>query len=183
MYNFDQDNYLKVVNGALDLRNQIETIIDEVTERNFKNLFLIGSGGSYAAMFPYDFILKAYSTLPVYNEIASEFLLMDHKHFGTDSLVIFSSLSGTTQETIEAAKFCKEHGATTIGLTGKAGTPLDNLVDYSLINYAENDTAPESIHLQLHMLIYRLMYKRNEFPKYQEFVEDLKSYLERSLNT
>lgn len=173
MYKFDQENFLKVTKGALQLKDQVESIVNEVTEKGYKNLFLIGSGGSYAAMFPFDFALKMYSSLPVYNEIASEFVLMDHNHFGKDSLVIFSSLSGTTKETIEAAEYCKEKGATTIGLTGKVGSPLDKLTSYTLINYAEDDTAPESINLQLYMLIYGLMHKRNEYPNYPEFMEAL----------
>lgn len=173
MYKFNQDNFLKVMNGALGLREEIECIIDEVSEKGYKNLFLVGSGGSYAAMFPYDFVLKMKSSLPVYNEIASELILMNHNHLGEGSLIIFSSLSGTTTETVAAARYCKEKGATTIGLTGKAGSPLDEIVDYTLVNYAEDDTAPESIQLQLHMLVYGLMHKRNEFPEYKEFVDDL----------
>lgn len=173
MYKFNEENFLEVASGAVSLRNKVESIVDEVTQKGYKNLFLIGSGGSYAAMFPFDFALKMYSSLPVYNEIASEFILMDHKHFGKDSLVIFSSLSGTTKETIEAAKYCKEKGATTIGLTGKMGSPLDEITDHTLINYAEDDTAPESINMQLYMLVYGLMYKRNEYPRYPELMEAL----------
>ncbi|UUZ96658.1 SIS domain-containing protein [Paenibacillus sp. P25] len=173
MLNFDEQKYLQVVNGAVSLRNQIECAVDEASERGFKNLFLLGSGGAIASMYAYEYLINTHSSLPVYAEIAAEFSLMHHKQFGKDSLVILSSLSGTTQETVEAAKYCKQIGAVTIGLTGEAGTPLAELVDYPLINYAENDFASDSVNIQLLYLTFRLLNKRGEFPEYEAFADQL----------
>lgn len=173
MFNFNKDNFLKVTNGALGLRGQIEDIVETLNERGYKNLFLIGSGGSIAIMYPFEYIIKTTSTLPVFAEIAAEFVLYNHKQFGPDSLVILSSLSGTTKETVKAAEFCKEKGATTIGLVGELGTPLADLSDYTLVNYSENDTASESIYLQLYLLIFKLLQPRGEFSEYTEFADEL----------
>lgn len=173
MFNFDQDNFLKVTNGAISLRGQIEDIVETVTKKGFKNLFLLGSGGSIAIMYPFEYMIKTTSTLPVYAEIAAEFVLYDHKQFCSDSLVILSSLSGTTKETVRAAEFCRKKGATTIGLVGELGTPLADLSDYTLVNYSENDTASESIYLQLYLLIFKLLQARGEFPEYVEFANEL----------
>lgn len=173
MLNFDSARYLKVANGAVRLKEQIEKVVDEVSENGFKNLFLVGSGGAVASMYAYEYMLNSNSTLQVKAEIAAELLLMNNKHLGADSLVVLSSLSGTTQETVAAAKYCKERGATLIGLTGEAGTPLAEVVDYAFINYAENDFAADSVMIQLYLTIFRIMYKRGEFPQYEKFVGDL----------
>ncbi|MFJ7726782.1 SIS domain-containing protein [Neobacillus sp. NPDC097160] len=179
MLNFDKSKYLEVTKGALSLREQAEFIIDEISNKGFKNIFLIGSGGSIAIMYPFEYILNSTSTKPVYAKIAAEFMLMNDKHFGEESLVILSSLSGTTQETVAAAKFCKEKGATTIGLVGYEKTPLGDLVDYKLVNFCENDFASDSINLQLYILIFRLMHNNNDFPEYDKFVSELQSIPEK----
>jgi fructoselysine-6-phosphate deglycase len=173
MYNFDVERFLKIQNGALSLKNEFDQAIDEVVEKGIENLFFVGTGGAVILMEPAEFILKTHSTLPVYTEISSELMLMDHKHFNEKSLVIMSSLSGTTKETVEAAKYAKEKGATTISLVGHADTPLAQLTDYTFVNFAEDDTSCESFYIQSYLLAFRLMYKRNEFPQYQQFVEEL----------
>lgn len=181
MLNFNKEKYLQVTNGATSVREQAETIIDQVSEKGYKNVFLIGSGGSIAIMYPFEYMLNTLSSISVYAEIAAEFMLMSHKHFGKDSIVILSSLSGTTEETVAAAKYCKDRGATTIGLVGFEKTELGDIVDYKLVNYCENDFASDSINIQLYMLIFRLMYNNNEFPEYEAFVTQLQSIPEALL--
>ncbi|PFK98554.1 sugar isomerase [Priestia megaterium] len=182
MLKFNPQNYLKVTNGAVLLRAEIEKKMDEVSKKEFKNLFLIGSGGSIAIMYPFEYIWNSTSTIPAYAEIASEFMLQSHKQFDKNSVVILSSLSGTTEETVEAAQYCKERGATTIGLVGEMGTPLANIVDYPIANYAENDYAADSINLQMYMIIFRLMHNNGEFPKYDKFVSELEKMPENLIS-
>jgi fructoselysine-6-phosphate deglycase len=157
MLKFDADRYLKVTKGAIGLRNQIETAIDEISQKPFKN------------------ILNSLSTIPAYAEIASEFMLQNHKQFGKDSLVILSSLSGKTEETVAAAEYCKSRGAVTIGLVGELNTPLADIVQYPIVNYAENDFAADSINLQMYVVVFRLMHNHGDFPAYDRFITELQS--------
>jgi fructoselysine-6-phosphate deglycase len=175
MLNFNVDKYLRVTKGAVGLRVQIEAVVDTIYTKGFKNVFLIGSGGSIAIMYPFEYALKSMSTIPVFAEIAAEFLLMNHKQFSEDSLVILSSLSGRTEETVAAAEYCKKRGATTIGLVGELETPLARIVDYPIANFAENDFSSDSINIQLFMIIFRLMYNHNEFSTYEKFISELQS--------
>lgn len=175
MLNFSKDEYLTVTNGALGLRNQIESYADKVTAKGFKNIFLLGSGGSIAIMYPFEYMINSLSTIPAYSEIASEFMLQNHKQFTKDSLVILSSLSGTTEETVAAAEYCKERGITTIGLVGEMGTALAKIVDYPIANYAENNFAADSINLQMYMLVFRLIYNNGEFSSYTAFIDELQT--------
>lgn len=175
MLNFSKAEYLSVTNGALNLRNQIESIADKVSAKGFKNIFLLGSGGSIAIMYPFEYMINSVSTIPAYAEIASEFLLQNHKQFTKESLVILSSLSGTTEETVAAAKYCKERGITTIGLVGEMGTDLANIVNYPIANYAENNFAADSINLQMYLLVFRLIHNHGEFDSYFDFADELQS--------
>jgi len=47
MFNFDVPRYEKVVNGAISLRKDIEQVVDGICQKGFKNLYLIGIGGTY----------------------------------------------------------------------------------------------------------------------------------------
>lgn len=174
MFNFDVKRYVAIQTGALSLKDEFDQVIDSVLEKGLENVFFVGTGGAAILMRPAEYILKTHSTLPVYTEISSELMLMDHQHLGEHSLVILPSLSGTTKETVEAAAFCKEKGAVTISLVGHAATPLANGTDYTFVNYAADDTSCESFYIQSYLLAFRLMYKRNEFPDYQQFVEEMK---------
>lgn len=175
MLNFSQERYLEVTKGALSLRSQIEQAADGISKKGFKNIFLLGSGGSIAIMYPFEYMLNSLSTIPSYAEIASEFMLQNHKQFTKESLVILSSLSGTTEETVAAAEYCKQHGVTSIGLVGEMGTPLAGLVDYPIANYAENDFAADSINLQMYMLVFRLIHNHGEFEQYETFINQLQT--------
>ncbi|MBV7504151.1 SIS domain-containing protein [Bacillus sp. sid0103] len=175
MFNFDVERYVTIQTGALSLKDEFDQVIDSVMQKGLENVFFVGTGGAAILMLPAEYILKTHSTLPVYTEISSELMLMDHQHLGEHSLVILPSLSGTTKETVEAAAFCKEKGAVTISLVGHASTPLANGTDYTFVNYAADDTSCESFYIQSYLLAFRLMYKRNEFPVYQQFIEEMKS--------
>ncbi|MDN3018066.1 SIS domain-containing protein [Paenibacillus sp. BSR1-1] len=173
MLNFNREKYLTVTCGAVGLREEIERVADQVYEKGFKNIFLIGSGGAVATFYPFEYMINSTSTIPAYAEIAAEFVLQNHKQFTSDSLVILSSLSGTTEETVAAAKYCKERGATTIGLTGEYNKPLADTVDFPLVNFAENDFASDSNQLVLYLLIFKLMNKNGDFPNYETFAAQL----------
>lgn len=174
MFNFDVERFLKIQNGAASQKDAIDKALDEIEGKGgFKNLFLIGSGGAGILMMPAEYIMKTHSTLPVYREAAADFLAMNHKHFGPDSLVVMASLSGTTSETIEAAKFVKEKGATTISFVGHGDKPLAQATDYTFVNFAEDDTSCESFFMQFYLLIARIMNKRGEFPQYEAFANSI----------
>jgi fructoselysine-6-phosphate deglycase len=173
MFNFDRKRFLRIQCGAIGLNEEIKKVIDKEYEKGISSLFFLGSGGAGILMQPAEFIMRNRSNLPVYTAITSEFLLTNHKDFNQNSLVILPSLSGTTEETIKVAEFCKEKGATTIALVGNAGTPLTQIADYTFVNFAEDDTSCESFYLQSYLIAFRLMYRRNEFPQYEQVIHQL----------
>ncbi|MBF4616023.1 SIS domain-containing protein [Curtobacterium sp. VKM Ac-1376] len=171
MIKFDADAYRAVLTGAVAQRDRIEQITAEIADAGFDNLFLIGSGGSYGAMLPMERLVQNHSTLPVRAAIAGELVLTDPPMLGARSVAVFSSLSGTTGETIAAVEYCKARGVTTIGLTGDADSTLAELADHVVVNPADNATAAESITTQLLLLTTSLLSRRGEFADYERLAD------------
>ena len=173
MFNFDVPRYEKVVNGAISLRKDIEQVVDGICQKGFKNLYLIGIGGTYAHFLPIKYMMETISTLEVHVEIAAEFVLKNPRFFGPDSLCLFTSRTGKTREVVAAAKYCRDKGATTVGFVSHDNTPLTEIVDFKFINFAEDDNLAESIYLQIIPAVFRIMYNRGEFPQYGKMMDQM----------
>jgi fructoselysine-6-phosphate deglycase len=175
MLKFDRELFLKKVGQeALAKREEIEKVVDEVSAKGFKNIFLIGSGGTIAMMYPYEYMFKSNSSLEVHAEIAAELLVMNHRHLSKDSVCIFASVTGTTKETVAAAQFCKDKGATTIGLVAKPGTPLAETVDHCILASDEKH-AFDTFFVFLQLLTFRFIHNHDEFPQYDQFAKEIAS--------
>lgn len=155
-----------VVGGAARLRPQIEELARLVVAKEPSTLFLVGSGGSYAAMWPYELLMTTRSTLPTRSAIAGQLVLTGDRHLTSDAVAVLASLSGTTAETVAAAEYCRERGVTTIGMTGDADSPLAQVVDHVLVNPADDETASESYDIQLTLLVAAVLHRRGELDAY-----------------
>ena len=173
MLGFDEPSYREVVTGAGALRGRIEEIAQEVTDKGYSRIYFIGSGGSYAVMFPYDDLFKQHSTVPSVCSIAAELVLTGNATLGGDAIAIFSSLSGTTQETLAALEYCNERGVTTIALTGNGDSPIGQSASYALVNPANDENCSESIDIQLLLLTTALLHKRGEYDQYPQLADTL----------
>ena len=124
MLNFDDDRYLRIQSGAVGLAGRIHQEVDRALREGVQNLFFVGSGGAGILMEPAARLLQEGSTFPVHQVMPAELVVRGSVHLGPHSLVVMPSLSGTTRESIEALRWCRERGARVITLTGFAGVPL-----------------------------------------------------------
>ena len=46
MLNFDKEAFMKVMKGAVNVKPEVDKIVKSVTEKGYRTLFLVGSGGS-----------------------------------------------------------------------------------------------------------------------------------------
>ena len=92
---------------------------------------------------------------------------------GPRSLVVVPSLSGTTTESVEALRWCRERGACVITLTGFIGVPLADEADVNLVNEAADDTSCESFYLQALLVALSLVHLRGEYNGYAETLAQL----------
>ena len=171
----DNEVYKSVLEKGLSQRDRIEDAISKIFDENeIRNIFLVGCGGSLAVMIPCKYILDELSdiTVNVYN--ASEFVNLNPRTFTENSLVIVSSYSGKTPETVKAANMAKAKGAPTIGFMGKDDTPLGEAVGFAFANHAETGVTDSKI-IMLYQIVFNVLKKRGEYERYEEFMKSLEA--------
>jgi fructoselysine-6-phosphate deglycase len=164
---FDEEEFLSQISSAVELRGEIESTVDDLLARGVQNVFFIGSGGSYAEMLPYEYLIRSRSTLPARAVIAPEFALAPDPTFGPGSVAVFVSASGTTDDVNKLVDFAKERGAYTLGFTPEAESPFAQSLDRVFIS------SSHSYDVQLLTLVTKLLSERGEFSDYGTFADQL----------
>ncbi len=174
MRKFDEKKLLASVNGALALRPKIEEVVDDFYDSGFENIFFIGIGGTWASAMQVEVYMHSKSKLPIFVENAAQYLTTGNKRLTDKSVVVFSSVTGSTSEMVDAVKKVKELGARVFGFVDKADAPLLDYCDWS-ISYPANEQ------LKFFMLANRLMYRLGEFPDYDEYNKEMEEHLAKGL--
>ncbi len=174
MLKFDEQKQIDSVNGGLALRGEIEKIVDEIQNKGFDGIYFIGIGGTWASSLQVEVYMRGKSALPVYVENAAEFLTTGNKRFTKESVVIFSSVTGSTEEMVKAVEKAKEIGARVFGFVDKADAEIVKLCDWC-ISYPQNEQ------LKFFMVANRLMYNNGEFPEYDRYNKEMETYLAKAL--
>lgn len=116
--------------------------------------------------------MRSKCSIPVYVENASEYLTTGNKKLTDKSLVIYSTVSGTTSEMIDFCKAAKKIGAKIFAFVDTEGSELTKpeYQDY-LICYPENEQ------LKFYMVANYLMFKSGDFPDYDEYNSQMEANL------
>lgn len=170
MLKFDEHKQLDSVKGALALRNKIELIIDGICKKGYKNICWLGIGGTYASCLQAEVHMKERSSINFFVENAAEYLLTGNKKVGDGTILVISSVTGSTIEMVDGVKKAQESGAKVIGFVDYPDTELAKTVDY-LISYHENEQ------LKFFMVADRFMYNAGEFDEYFELYAELDEHL------
>lgn len=174
--NFDEQGDLESVNGALALRPQIEKIIDRICEEGFDRIFFMGIGGTYASAMQTEVYMRGRSSLEVYAGNAAEYLTTGNKRLTERSVVIYSSVSGSTLEMMEMVEKVKKVGARVLAFIDTPGSPLtqEGRWDY-LVVYPKNEQ------LKFSMAANCLMHKNGEFADYDRYNREMEASLAQGL--
>ncbi|MFI7224396.1 SIS domain-containing protein [Nonomuraea angiospora] len=168
MLGFNEPEFLSQVTSAVGLRPRIEELVDRLVDEGFKHVLLVGAGGTYAQMWPYEHLARRASTLDVRAAIAAELIVSGDARLGEDTVAIFTSVSGTTDDTVHAIEYCKSKGAFTVSFTGHPDSPVATKVDAALVSQPK--TWPFDMQLLLFMT--RLLARRGEFDGYEKFAAE-----------
>lgn len=171
---FDEQKQLDSVNGALALRPQIEQVVDEIQERGFDGIYFIGIGGTWASAMQVEVYMRGKSSIPVFVENAAEFITTGNKRFTEKSIVIFSSVTGSTLEMVKAVEKAHEIGAKVFGFIDRPDAPMVQQCDWC-ISYPMNEQ------LKFFMTANRLMYNNGEFPDYDRYNAEMEVHLAKAL--
>lgn len=174
MLKFDENKLRESINGALRLRNKINDIVDKYHRDGYTNICFIGIGGTWASSLQAQIHMKEYSVIEVIVENAKDYILTGNKRITKDSIVIFSSVSGTTKEIVEAMQIIKNIGSKVISFVDTVDSKLYNMFDNS-ISYQANEQ------LKFFMVADRFMYLNNEFDIYDQLYENLDDNLANAL--
>jgi fructoselysine-6-phosphate deglycase len=145
---WDPERYLRIQTGAVQQGELLAELLAEAVSRGSEELVFLGTGGVNLLMDPAVSLVQDHSRFPVSRRYSAEYLATGRPGLSSRSVVIVPSLSGTTLETVAAARRAKAEGARLIALTGHPDTPLAELVDVALVNEAADDTSSESYFLQ-----------------------------------
>lgn len=104
-----------------DTLTQTGSITVPESYKSFKNVVVSGMGGSVLGTYVIKNLFKSELTAPL--EVISHYTLPGYVN--SDTLVLLSSYSGTTEETLSAAQDAKTRGAKVMVITG--GGPLADL--------------------------------------------------------
>jgi fructoselysine 6-phosphate deglycase len=128
-----ESDFVEVTAAALTRRDDVRAFVHSALDAGIDSVFFIGAGGSWASSVPAEFTLKnRLTTLYVDNIPSSEILAELPLRLGSRSLVIISSHSGATPETLAAAEKIKPTGARMISLSSETTSPLGELADLAL---------------------------------------------------
>ncbi|MEW9548263.1 SIS domain-containing protein [Nonomuraea sp. NPDC050783] len=169
MLGFNEPEFLAQSASAVGLRPQIEELVDRLVDEGFDTLLLVGAGGTYAQMWPYEHWARRSSTFDVRSAIAAELVVSGDARLGERTVALFTSVSGTTEDCVRAIEFCKAKGARTVSFTGHADSPIATMVDHALISQPK--TWP--FDFQLLLFVGRLLARRGEFDGYDKLAGEL----------
>ena len=166
MLKFDEQKQIDSVNGALALRGKIEEIVDSICKDGFKNICWLGIGGTYASCLQAEVHMKEKSGLDFFVENAAEYITTGNKKVGKGTVVVISSVTGSTVEMVEGVKKAAAAGAKILGFIDVETAALAKMVDYE-IAYPANEQ------LKFFMVADRFMYNAGEFPDYDRYYKEL----------
>lgn len=142
-----EPDFAEVLLAALDQRQGAREFVRASMDAGIHSILFIGTGGSLASSVQAVDLLKARLTdLYVDNLSSAEVLANPPARLNAGSLVIASSHSGGTPETVAATNLAKELGATVISLSSTDEGPLPQLADFVLTYGSDRTiTSPKQI--------------------------------------
>ena len=170
MLKFNEQAQIDSVNGALALRGKINEIVDGICKEGYTNVCWLGIGGTWASSMQATVHMKEMSAIETWAENAAEYLTTGNKRIGKGTIVITSSVTGSTIEVVQAVKKAQDAGAKVLGFIDIDTTELAKMVDYE-IAYSANEQ------LKFFMVADRFMFNNGEFADYERMYEEFEKYL------
>ena len=171
---FNEEWARSSVNGALAIRKDINRIVDEICAQGYRNICWLGIGGTWASGMQAAVHMKEQSEIETWAENASEYNTTGNKRVGEGTVVITSSVTGSTVEVVEAVKRMQAAGARVIGFIDIDTTELAKLVDYE-IAYPVNEQ------LKFFMVADRFMQNNGEFSDCDAMYAEFEAHLAQAL--
>lgn len=158
-------------------QEQIDKVVNAVKAKKIENIYLVGCGGSMAALAPMEYYFDIESDIPVKVYSSNEFVYRTPVLLGENSLVITRSHSGTTPETIHATKMATEAGAITVAISMEEMSDLCREAKFTIhYNYSKEKKIDlyEGDSGVLFRLLISILNALKPSEKYNRFLEQVK---------
>ncbi|MBQ9987037.1 MAG: SIS domain-containing protein [Erysipelotrichales bacterium] len=174
MLTFHKEEIKASINGALALRAKINEIVDPIYDQGITNICFMGIGGTLASSMQVFTHMQEKSSLEVICQSAAEYTTTGNRRIGSGTLLVLSSVSGTTKEIVSAVTKAKVYGATVLGFIDNKDAVLARMVDH-VVTYPANEQ------LKFFMVADRLMFHEGVFSDYEEYYTELEEHLADAL--
>jgi fructoselysine 6-phosphate deglycase len=153
----------------------VQRALEAMGDKVIKHVFFVACGGSSALMYASKYILdREAKTIRSDLYSSNEFIQRNPLGLDENSLVILCSLSGTTPETVEAAKFSRTKGAMTVSLTNVEDSPLAQASEYTVwFNWGDAIDPAESNASMMYQLVFGLLHLKEGNDKLVSYVNCL----------
>ena len=170
------------------VRRQISAVGAAAAEKQIRHIYVAACGGSLATLYPVKYILERETErVPVTSVNAAEFCADPPCRLGPGALVILNSQSGSTPETVAAAKLARERGALTVAFTTVPGSPIEQAADLP-IYYYDDPVNPYPLLLSIFPEVYQLTYAlldmlegSHRLPAMETAMENLEAVCKRAV--
>ena len=171
---FDEQQTRQSIQGALQLRTKIEQYIDLAFKDGIKNVCFLGIGGTLASSMQAHTHMLEKTNMEVICQSAAEYLSTGNRRISKGTLMIVSSVSGTTKEIVAAVTKAKNDGATVFGFVDNKDAPLCQMVDFCVV-YPGNEQ------IKFFIVADYLMHLEGTFEDYNEYYSEMEQHLASAL--
>lgn len=123
---------LERATATVALREDVDAYVASLVEGGLRNIYFVGAGGSLICSYPAHYVLTQRSDIPTFQLQSDELNAAQPELMGEGSVVVLASYTGTTKETVAAARTAKQTGATVV-TAAKEGTPLAQEADRNFV--------------------------------------------------
>lgn len=168
----DVKEYVKTLQNALADKQEVEKVVEEATSRRIVNGFIVGCGGTQAIMYPNKYIFDVNAKIPLHVYNAGEFEKMNLKAVGERSLVILSSYTGTTPETVASARLAREKGSLVVSFVCTPESPLCEASHFVFLN-PSNKGSSEANLIRTYQISLGIIQRTEGFDRYDPMMDAL----------
>ncbi|HEX8593047.1 MAG TPA: SIS domain-containing protein [Pseudomonas sp.] len=171
---FNQEGFIASLQQSVQIVDDAQQFGQELATR-IDRIYFVSCGAPNRIMLGLQYWLERYShSLEVRRYFPAEFMDINPPRLDERTLVVLASKSGTTQETIAAARFLQGKPCLTVGVTQTAELPLAQAVQHCFL-LGRTDEAYFGCFMILQALIGGILAKREGWPLLDELTRSLKA--------
>lgn len=171
---FNEEAYISEGEKAYAQRSGIEKLAEGLAKKDYKNVYLLGIGGTEFSFEPFAYLANKKSKIDFIQLNAGTLTVAWPKHLDEKSLVITSSISGTTLEAVEATKILVEKNIDVVAFAPKDTALAETASKVIELDLGENGGI-EHVTMLITFLIYGFLYFRGEFAEYPRYADQIKN--------